>query len=337
MSLAMRSKMILHYNNTEVPESVTDDCEAFTFEDHASGNADSIALTLSNRSGKWFRKFHPKENDFIKAWISVENWQQGKANAKLFCGRFAIDELAFSGFPERVQVKGISIPINGKFNVTERNRTWKKTTTKQILSDIAADAGIKLVYDAGVHSIDETAQSGSTDMEFAFSLCSDYDIALKFFNDRMIAYDKTDYEKKKAVYTIRKSQLGGSSSYSIREQIRTVYDSVKMQYTNDGKTVTYEYKRPGKKGSRRMFLSEKADSIKDAELKAKAGLRENLRESKSLNLTLIGNIRYRSAENFMLEGFGKLDGKYFIDYVCHSRANGKYTSKITAHPVVTDF
>lgn len=337
MSLAMRSKIALRYNNVDVPGNITDDCEAFTFEDNASGSADSIALTLSNRSGKWFRKFHPEENDCLKAWIKVENWERGKENAKLYCGKFAIDELSFSGFPEQVQIKGISIPIKGKFNVTERNRTWKKTTTKQILSDIAKDADIKLVYDADVHSIDEISQSGSTDMEFAFRVCSDYDIALKLYDDKMIAYDKMAYEKKKAAYTIQKSQLGGSGSYSVREQIRTVYDSVKIQYTKDKKTVTYEYTIPKKKGARRMFVSEKAESIKDAELKAKARLRENLRESKSLNLTLIGNIRYKAAENFMLEGFGKLDGKYFIDYVRHSKSNGKYSAKITAHPVVTDF
>ena len=337
MSLAMRSKTILHYNNMVVPKSITDDCESFTFEDNASGSADSIALTVSNRSGKWFRKLHPKENDFIKVWIQVENWEQGKENAKLYCGKFTIDELVFSGFPELAQIKGISIPIKGKFNVTERSRTWKKTTTKQILSDIAGEAGIKLVYDAEIHSIDEVSQSGNTDMEFAFSVCSDYDIALKLYDDKMVAYDKTKYEKKKHVYTIKKSQLGGAGAYSVKEQIRTTYDSVKMQYTKDGKTVTYEYTIPGKKGARRMFLSEKAESIKDAELKAKARLRENLRESKTLNLTLLGNIKYKAAETFMLEGFGKLDGKYFIDYVCHSKTNGGYKCKITAHPVVTDF
>lgn len=335
--IAMRSKIVLHHNNADASKSITDDCEEFTFEDNASGSADSVALTVSNRSGKWMRKFHPKEDDYIKAWIQVENWVQGKENAKLYCGRFAIDELSFSGFPELAQINGISIPIKGRFNVTERNRTWKKTTTKGILSDIAKDAGVKLVYDAEIYSIDKTSQSGSTDMEFAFGLCSDYDIALKLYDNKMVVYDKTAYEKKKAMYTIDKSLLGADGAYSIKEQTRTVYDSVKMQYTKDGKTVTYEYTIPGKKGIRKMFLSEKAESIKDAELKAKAKLRENLRESKSLNLTLLGNIRYRAAENFMLEGFGKLDGKYFIDYVRHSKSNSGYICKITAHPVVTDF
>lgn len=334
---AMRSKIVLKYNGVDVSEKVTDDCEGFTFEDNASGSADSITLTVSNRSGKWFRKFHPEENDYLKAWIKVTDWQQGKENAKLYCGRFAIDELSFSGFPERVQIKGISIPIDGKFNVTERNRTWKKTTTKQILSDIAKDAGIELVYDAGVYDVDEIAQSGNTDMEFAFDVCSDYDLALKLYNKKMIVYDQTAYEKKKSMYTIKKSELGGSGTYSVNEQIREVYDSVKMQYTNGKNTVTYEYSISGKDGKRQMFISEKADSIKEAELKAKAKLRENLRERRILTLSLMGNIRYKAAENFTLEGFGQLDGKYFIDYVCHSKSNGKYTCKLTAHLVQTDF
>ena len=168
--IAMRSKIVLHYNNADASKSITDDCEEFTFEDNASGSADSVALTVSNRSGKWMRKFHPKEDDYIKVWIQVENWVQGKENAKLYCGRFAIDELSFSGFPELAQINGISIPIKGRFNETERDRTSKKTTTKGILSDIAKDAGVKLVYDAEIYSIDETSQSGRTDMEFAFGL-----------------------------------------------------------------------------------------------------------------------------------------------------------------------
>lgn len=335
MSQAMRSVIALKYNDVDVPRNVTDECESFTFEDNAYGQADSIELSMDNRTGKWMKSWHPHANDFLKAWIKVQDWQQGKRNAKLFCGKFTIDEIVYSGFPQTVQLRGISIPINGGFNVTERNRTWKKTTTKQILSDIAKAAGIKLVYDAEAFSIDEITQSGNTDMEFAFSVCEDYDLALKLYNDRLVVYDKTAYEKKKHAYTISKDDIG--DNYSIKEQIRTVYDSVKMQYTSGGKTVTYEYTVPGKKGVRRMFISEKADSIRDAEQRAKARLRENLRETRTIDLTVMGNIRYKAAENFMLEGFGKLDGKYFVDHVSHRKSNSKYTCQITAHKVVTEF
>lgn len=335
MSQAMRSVIALKYNDVDIPNNVTDECESFTFEDNAYGQADSIELTMDNRSGKWMKKWKPQDNDSISAWIKVQNWEEGKKDAKSFCGKFTIDEVVYSGFPEIVQIRGISIPINGGFNVTEKNKTWKKTTTKQILDDIAKMAGIELVYEADIFSIDETTQSGTTDMEFAFSICEDYDLALKLYNNRMVVYDKDAYEKKKEAYTIAKDQIG--DNYSIKEQIRTVHDSVKMQYTCNKKTVNYEFTIPGKKGTRKMFVSEKAESIRDAEVKAKAKLRENIRESKTIELTLMGNIKYKAAQNFILEGFGKLDGKYFADYVRHSKSNSKYTSQITAHRVVTEF
>lgn len=335
MSLAMRSKIALKYNDVDVDRNVTDECESFAFEDNAYGKADSIELTMSNKSGKWMNNWHPQALDYLKAWIKVENWQEGKRNAKLFCGKFTIDEIVYQGFPQIVQLRGISIPIDGGFNVTERNRTWKKTTTKQILQDIAKAAEIELVYDAQVYAINETTQSGSTDMEFAFTVCEDYDLALKLYNDRMVVYSKAAYEKKDPVYKISKDDIG--DNYTIQEQIRTIYDSAKIQYTDNKKTVTYDYTIPGKKGTRKMFVSEKAESIADAERKVKAKLRENLRKSRTIELELMGNVRYKAAENFKLEGFGTLDGIYFVDYVSHKKANGKYTCSLEAHRVVTEF
>ena len=335
MSKAMKSTIALKYNDTDVPKSVTDECESFIFEDNADGAADSIEVKLNNSTGKWLRNWHPENQDSLKAWIRVEDWQQDKKNAKLYCGKFTIDELAYVGFPETVQIRAISIPISGGFNVTERSKTWEKTNTKQIFSDIAKRAQVSLVYDADVYDVAEESQSGKTDMEFAYGLCSDYGLALKLYNDKMVIYDRGRYEKKKAVFTISREMLKGS--YSIKEQIRTVYDSGKMQYTDGKSTLTYEYIIPGKKGVRRMFVSSKAESIKDAELKVKTKLRENLRESKTIELTLMGNIGYRAAENFTLKDFGKLDGTYFIDYVRHEKSGGRYICQISAHRVVTDF
>lgn len=158
---------------------------------------------------------------------------------------------------------------------------------------------------------------------------------MKLYNSKMVVYDQTEYEKKKASYTIREEDLCGN--YDFHAQITTVYDSVKIQYTKDKKTLTYSYTIPGKKGNRTLFMNSKADSHKEAEVKAKAKLRENLRKSRSLVLNLTGMARYKAAQNFKLEGFGKLDGVYFIDTVAHDKSNAAWKSTVTAHPVVTDF
>lgn len=52
---------------------------------------------------------------------------------------------------------------------------------------------------------------------------------------------------------------------------------------------------------------------------------------------MVGSAKYVAADCFNLVGFGKLDGKYFIDSVTHTRSGGKYTISIEAHLTVTDF
>ena len=115
-----------------------------------------------------------------------------------------------------------------------------------------------------------------------------------------------------------------------------MYDGVKIQYTNKNKkTITYKYMVPGKKGNRILYISGNAESHTDAERKAKAQLLENLRNANKLTLTLMGDPKYLAATTFKLTGFGKLNGKYFIDRVTHSK-QGKYMTTIEAHPVITN-
>lgn len=331
-----KSRILVKYNRTDISDTVTDLLESFDWTDVAGGEADTVSLVLNDKDKMWIKKgFIPVAKDYIKLWIKVNDWMYGGDNRKSFCGKFQVDCFTASGFPDIFTLEGICLPINKSFNVTQRNKTYKKTSVKRILSDIAKRAGMKLVYDAPNHSIDEISQSGQTDMTFAFSVCDDYGLSLKVYNNKLVAYDQTRYEKKKIRYTIKRSDLIGIRDYSIQRNITTMYDGVKMQYSSkDKKTVTYSYKIPGKKGRRYLFISGSADSHADAEKKSKAQLLKNLRSVQTLTLTLMGDPKYKACQTFKLEGFGKLNGKYFIDKVVHSK-NGAYTSTITAHKVVT--
>lgn len=331
-----KSKILVKYNRTNITDTVTDLLESFDWTDVAGGEADTISMVLNDRDLMWVKKgFIPADSDYVKVWIQVSGWTHDSDNRKSFCGKFHVDSFTHSGFPNIFTLDGICLPINKSFNVTQRNKTFKKTSVKRILQDIAKRAGMKLVYDASDHKVDEMSQSGQTDMAFAFSLCDDYGLSMKVYNNKLIVYSQTRYEKRKAKYTIKRSDLGGSGAYSIHRSITTMYDGVKMQYSNkDKKTVTYQYTVPGKKGRRLLIVSGSADSHADAEKKAKAQLLKNLRAVQTITLTLMGDPKYKACQNFTLEGFGRLNGKYFIDKVVHSKS-GAYTSTITAHKVVT--
>ncbi len=330
------SSIILKYKDKDATEVITDEMESFTWTDVASGEADTFSVSLTDRNLKWLKGFFPSGKDYIKVWIKVSDWKKEKDNRKKYCGFFFVDGFTASGFANRFQIDAISIPIRQGFNVTGRNKTYKKTSVKTLMHEIAGRAGCGLVFDAKNHHIDEVSQSGETDMSFAFSLCSQYGLCMKVYNKKLIVYDQTKYEKRKVSYTIDRTDLGESDSYSFSRQITNMYDGVKIQYTNKNKkTITYKYMVPGKKGNRILYISGNAESHTDAERKAKAQLLENLRNANKLTLTLMGDPKYLAATTFKLTGFGKLNGKYFIDRVTHSK-QGKYTTTIEAHPVITN-
>lgn len=334
----MRSTLKIEYNGVEATDIIANDSDSFTWKDNAGGEADTLTINLSNIGQKWMNGFFPSDRDVLKAWIRLEEWAADYRQGELFCGTFKVDSLRFTGKPEKLQLSAISVPINVDFNVRQKNRTWESTTLRSILKDIAGNAGIQFVYDAQDFSIKSTNQNKKTDLAFAYSLCSDYGLAVKLYNDKLVVYDKVIYEKKASSYTIDYKEVQGQGTYTIASDVAGLYDSIKVQYTDsNGKTMTYEYTIPGKTGCRQMFLSTKAESYGDAERKGKAALRENLRQAKTVTLKLMGSAKYIASQCFDLTGFGKLDGKYFIDSVTHDKSGGKYVCTLVAHPAVTEF
>lgn len=337
----MSSYIKLKYNEVDSTEVVSEFLEEMTYTDFASGSADSLAVTLYDQSGKWFRKdYFPGKNDWLKAWIYTENWPIAPANGKIYCGKFQIDHVQFTGYGERIVLEAIAVPQRASFSFTQKNKTWKDMTVKAILKKITERAGLGLSYASGTPNprVKEISQSGTTDLEFAFSICSQYDLSLKVYNDKLVVYDQTAYEKKKPSFTINRRELQGS--YSIDASVNSRFDSVKMQYTNgkDSKTLTYSFRPKGSSGSRTLYISSDADSVADAEKKAKAQLRQSMRESVKVSIgNMMGGARYTAGKVFELEGFGRLNGNYFIDQVTHSKGASRYTCSMEAHKVVTDF
>ena len=317
---------------------ITEESSGCTIVDCASGEADTISVSLFNKSGKWFKKnYFPKSSDYIRATIVVDKWKNDSEHREVYQGKFVADQFAASGFPATVDLEGMSIPLHTGFNVTQRSKTYKKTSLKSILQIIAKRACIKLVFEASNHKVDEVSQDGNTDLEFAFSICSDYGCCMKLYNGKMIIYDQTAYERKASRFTLNKSDLGDDSTYNFTRSVSKVYDSVKFQYQNKkGKNITYNYNIPGRTGRRTLFISSSADSHADAEKKAKAQLASTLREAITASFTVMGDPKYRACRWFRVTGFGKFNGRYFIDKVTHNFSDEGYTSTIECHKCVTN-
>ena len=329
---ARQSSVIVKYNGKDITKTITDYTEGFQYVDHASGTADTVTLKLNNRSGKWSAGWIPVQGDYVEPTIKLTNWTAEGDNRKYKCGYFLIDDLSFSGPPSVASVGGIATPIKTDFNVTEKSKAWKKTTVKGILQKICEDTGIELYFSGQDYPIDELEQSNKTNQSFAFELCSSYNLAMKLYNRKMVVFDQTEYENKTASLRIKKIQ---AESWTIGKKMTRAYDGVSISYTDPKKNHTLNYKFMLKDGNRILKLNETAESLQDAEIKAKAKLLEHNRQCQTMSVKLMGDTKYIASKCADVSGFGKLDGKYYVDTVTHERNAGSgYYCTLEMHAAV---
>ena len=326
---ARQSSVVVKYNGKDITKTITDYIEGFQYVDNASGTADTVTLKLNNRSGKWSGSWIPIQGDYVETIIKLTNWKKEGDNRKFNCGYFLIDDLSFAGPPSTASIGGITTPINTDFNVTKKSKTWKKTSVKKILEKIAKNAGVGLFYSGQDYQIDELEQSNQEDVTFAFNLCNSYNLAMKLYNKKIVVFDQVEYEKKKATLSIDREQ---TESWSATKSMTRAYDGVSISYTDSKKNKTLTYKFMLKKGKRIMKLNETAESLQDAEVKAKAKLLEHNRQCQTISVKVKGDTKYISSKCVNMTGFGKLDGKYYIDSVTHEKNAGSgYYCSIQAH------
>lgn len=326
---ARQSSVTVLYNGKDITETITDYIEGFQYVDYASGAADTVALRLNNKSGKWSGSWIPVEGDYVETIIKLTDWEKEGDNRKFNCGYFLIDDLSFSGPPSTASIGGIATPIDTDFKGTKKSKTWKKTTVKGILSEIAGNAGIGLFFSGQDYPVDELEQSDQEDSSFAFNLCSSYNLAMKLYNRKIVVFDSVEYEKKDTLLTLNREE---TESWSVKKGMTCAYDGVSISYTDSKKNQTLAYKFMLQEGSRILKLNETAESLQDAEVKAKAKLLEHNRQCQTMNVKVRGDTKYISSKCIEMTGFGKLDGKYYIDSVIHEKnAGGGYFCTLNMH------
>ena len=81
---------------------ITEESSGCTIVDCASGEADTISVSLFNKSGKWFKKnYFPKSSDYIRATIVVDKWKNDSEHREVYQGKLcsrSICSIRISGY-----------------------------------------------------------------------------------------------------------------------------------------------------------------------------------------------------------------------------------------------
>ena len=307
-----RAYPAIFYNGKNISTTVDMFVESFQYTDPASGQSDSISLTLGNWTGKWLAGWFPDKGATLAARILTYNWWKEGGMLQLVCGTFTLDDISFSGLPDVMTVGAVSTPAADAFKTTQRTKVWEGVTIQQIAGDIAGRYGLALLYDAATIKVTVLEQSGATDSAFLETICKDYGLSLKVYGSKLVIFDRERYKAKAAVKTIDK---GDMLSYTFNTTLAGTYTGGELVYTDAaGKQIAY---KTGK-GPRILKSNAQASNAAEAKLKLDAAIKEANHGESTLSFSTMGQPTLAAGQTINITGLGRASGKYYIDKLTHS-------------------
>lgn len=317
---ARRAAPTVSYNGKNISTTVDKYLESFQYTDPASGESDSISITLGNWDNRWLSGWFPEKGATLSAVIVARNWRREGDTQRLNCGTFSLDEISFSGVPDTMTMGAVSAPANDAFQTTERTKIWEDATIKQIASDIGNRYNLTVVYDAPVIKISSVEQSNATDSAFLSTICKDYGLSLKVYSRKLVVFDREAYKRKPPVATYNKEDM---LSYSFNTSLVGTYTGGELTYTTkNGQEVVAKIGG----GPRILKSNASASNAAEAKLKLTAAVEEANHSETTLSFTIMGNPRLVAGQCIDIRNLGVADGKYYIDKASHTLGDSYTTA-----------
>ena len=242
--------------------------------------------------------------------------------------------MKMTGGPLVATLGGISIPTNSAIKSTNRTKTWKKVSIKQIAQEIAKRYGLKLFLDGPNYTIKSIEQTDKSDSSFLYDLCKDYGLGMKVYKSKIVIWGKSKYEGKKATVTIKRADFIGDD-WDYTDTLEGTYTGARTTYKkgNDSKEISIYVGLVGEKakGARTLKISEQSDSENDARYKAAAKVNLENEKATVLTGTLFARPEIVAGICVTVKDLGKADGKYFVDEVKTKVSDSGTTQEIQLH------
>lgn len=284
----------------------------FFYTDCASGESDAISLTLYNINMIFMNEWKPKKGDKLSVTLKAFSWNIIGQENSFICGKFCCDDISFSGPSLTCTIGAVSVPENQAFRCTRKSKTWKNVTIEQIGLQIAGEYGLEIYYNAPVICIENIEQKEKTDGDFLVSLCEDYGLYVKLYFGKIVIYDVGWIEDSTPVIPVKISDF---SDWTYNATLSGTYTGAQIKYTNgnDNKEIMLFVGE----GNRILNISEKVDSLADAQLKICAKVNQENRKAETITGTIAGDFRIIAGTCIEITDAFVANGKYFVDKVTH--------------------
>lgn len=323
--MSRRVALSVKYQGADISVDIEKYLVGFTYTDSASGEADSLDITLEDKEGLWHGNWLPQKGDLIHASFSALNWDGSKNVQTLLCGTFTLDDISVSGPPDIVSLKGQSVPVNSSIKHTAKTKSWKKVNLSKIASDIAIESALNMMFECSkdpfFESVDQVKEG---DIAFLQKLCVREGISLKVTDSTIVLFEQKLYEGKESVITFVKGK-SNILTYGFNSSTNdTAYGSCRVRYTNPITNEMIEYTTTVGEGQQ-LEVNEQVKSVDEAKRLSEQRLREKNSKEYTAALSLMGDTRLVSGVTVVLKGWKKFDGKYIIQKANHVAIGGYKT------------
>lgn len=322
MRATRKKSMSIIYNGAEAWTEIFPYMEKFTYTDSVDAS-DKISISIADRDLKWIKSWIPETGDIILPTITLENWNYEGERCALVCGTFIVDDFSFSMPPVMGSINGVSAPVNTSFKETQITKTWEAATVQLIAIEIATKYNLELIYDAQDVQVTKMEQSNQTDSAFIRSLCEKYGLGIKVYFNRLIIWNYKKYFAKPPILTLTPWMV---TKMTYKSTLQGTYTGARVSYTNLDTKETVDIVVGTEE---RMYKTiQKADNEADARMIGEAAILNANRKETTVQITLPPNLSLVATNTVQLSGFGKVDGKYFIETVSHTISNAAYNMQI---------
>jgi phage protein D len=332
-TIARKAWLSLIYRGVDLGKYCTE-CE---YTDNADSTIDELSVTLEDRERKWQTGWLPKKAEEISASIHCRDWFKPGDSLRLDCGNFTIDELHLEGPPTMVQIKAVSSRVKRSARIERKTKDHENKTLHQIAIEVAASAGLSLVWQGNNPHYDRVDQSNEADLYFLKRLCRAEGNSVKISGQKLIIYKGREYDGGGPHGTL-KLGVDWLKHYDFNSKSHDLYHSCQVTYwqpdLKKNLVATYTPPNPPQTGEVLKINCQVKDPG-EAMKKARSYLRAKNREETTTEIICVGDPRRRATQTLMVEGFGWVDGKYFVDQAIHSiSGEAEYDTRLTLRKVL---
>ena len=320
MSDVRRVILNVEYQDTNISKEINQDLLNCNVSDSADGSADEITIELQDKESKWLKDWVCASGDKIVASATALNWRHSGDEFKKSFGTFYVDEPEYNFKPTTFHLKGISFPATGGFRDIPRTQTFKNVKISKLAQTCCDRYGYTLALDIETDkTFKEIEQSNQSDFDFLKSeICSKNDICIKLYDNKLVLFSQSVYEKKAPVKEISINSFLPGANFK-RTLTDSGYDKAVLKFKkNNGVLITAEYKVPNSKGIKPLILNDSVETQAEALELCKAKLREKNRKEITASFSLTGLTDLFAGDTIKIVDAGQFDGVYYIDKINQS-------------------